>query len=824
MTITKTGFLAQLKRHYKWGLVVLLLFSFSAYCLWPLSGNFFKEHNVTSTRILDAQGTLLREVRPLGSGIPLTAEAMNPFVREAVIAIEDRHFHDHFGVNPVSIIRALQDNAIAGEVVRGGSTLTMQVARTLRGSQPRTLFQKIAEAFLAIKLEVQLSKQQILSLWLNNVYFGNQAYGIEAAAQLYFGKNTIDLNKAEAAFLAGLPQRPNGYNPYKHLDAAVGRQHRVMAALHDTGHLTEKDVSLLKQIPLSITSRHSVFKAPHFVEYIQQTLQIPEEEGVIINTTLNYALQERIEDLATAHLQRLGTDRASNAAVIVLENKTGNILSYVGSENYWNDFTLGQNDGVRMLRQPGSTLKPFTYAIALASHKHTAASTLPDIEIHVPEAGGAFSPLNYDKKFHGPVSLRTALASSYNVPAVRLLREFGPATLINSLHNIGVNSLDRSPDHYGVGLTLGNGEVQLIELAQAYAALARNGNTISANGIQSVVASNGDTLFQPPPVVDQNEINPAVAYLITDILKDPDARSPGFGRYGPLELPFPTAVKTGTSKDYRDNWAVGYTPDYTVAVWVGNFDGRPMRKVSGVSGAGPLFHSIMLQLGGGENFKVPHGIETAMICPLSGKLPGQACTGTKKEVFLQGTVPADTCTVHQQFAIDTRDGLLADDTTPAQHKRLKLFTIYPEEYRNWIEQNGIELPSKSKKSERQKSISQLAPTSSTGQLNLERPSLAISYPKSGMTFQIDPVLHPAYQKIKLQGITQPGLTNTSWLINDESVQGDPQATYWPLKPGLHQIILTAIAPDGQLIKSDPVTIRILPSNEEQAAPPAPAFR
>lgn len=819
MTFYKTASLTQIKRHWKWGSIVLLLIFFAAYLFLPLSGSLFEEHNVTSTRILDAQGTLLREVRPLGSGIPLEAEAMNPFVRHAVVAIEDRHFYDHMGINPISVFRALQENVVAGEVIRGGSTLTMQVARTLRGNRNRTLFQKIAESFLAIKLEVQLSKQAILSLWLNNVYFGNQAYGIEAASQLYFGKNAFDLNKAEAAFLAGLPQRPNAYNPYRHLERAIDRQHRVLTALQTAGHLTENDVFLLKQIPLSITSKRSIFKAPHFVEYVQQISPTQGEQGVKINTTLNYALQERIEDLATAHLQRLGTDRASNAAVIVLENKTGHILSYVGSEDYWNDFTQGQNDGVRMLRQPGSALKPFTYALALASHKHTAASILPDIEIHVPEAGGAFSPLNYDKKFHGPVSLRTALASSYNVPAVRLLREFGPESLIGSLRNLGILSLDKSPDHYGVGLTLGNGEVQLIELAQAYAALARNGDGITATGIRSIIASNGDTLFQSTPLVNPGKINPSVAYLITDILQDPNARAPGFGLYGPLELPFPTAVKTGTSKDYRDNWAVGYTPDYTVAVWVGNFDGRPMRKVSGVSGAGPLFHSIMLQLGGGDTFKVPADIETAMICPLSGKLPGETCTGTKKEMFIRGTVPVDSCTVHQQYTLDMRDGLLADDTTPAQHKLTKLFTVYPEEYNNWIELNGIELPPASKDQPLR-----LSTIPHTDQLRKEMPSLAISYPKSGMTFQIDPVLHPDYQKIKLQGISQPGLAQTSWLINNESIEGDAQGTYWSLTPGAHQIKLTAIAPDGELIESLPVTIRILPSNEEQTAPPAPAFR
>ena len=661
------------------GTAVCLLMLFVAFLFWPMNHASTNLDGITSTRILDRNGTLLREIRPTGRGIPVSLENINPIVLEAVVAIEDRHFYDHVGINPVSIFRALKDNMAAGAVVRGGSTLTMQLARARRANPERTVVNKMLEALLAIRLEVHLTKEEILESWLNTVYFGNQAYGIESAAQLYFGKTALDLNMAEAAMLVGLPQRPNAFNPYQHLEAAKSRQHRVLDALAEEDHLNKEEANRLKQISLDFQPVQSTFKAPHFVSFGAPNVS-SDDRLATVQTTLDWILQDKIERLAVAHLKRLGNDRASNAAAVVLDNESRQIVAYMGSQDFWDASTGGQNDGVTMLRQPGSALKPFTYAIALASGKYTPATILPDIEIHVPEAGGAFSPLNYDKKFHGPVPLRTALASSYNVPAVRLLREFETASLIDVLHSAGITSLSKGPDHYGVGLTLGNGEVQLLELANAYATIANGGAHQSIQFFQFSTGVSGDSTYAADRPVKQSLIDNEVASLITNILQDPEARSPAFGRHGPLELPFPVAVKTGTSKDYRDNWAVGYTPKHTVAVWVGNFDGSPMRKVSGVSGAGPLFHSIMLALGTGGEFEVPSNITPAEVCPISGARPSRICPGSKKEIFLSHSVPTDTCTTHQHFNIDQRDGSLASSSTPAHFVTPTLFTVYPDEY------------------------------------------------------------------------------------------------------------------------------------------------
>ena len=792
-----------------WQILAVLAFSFSFFLLWPLSQSTLQQQTTESIRILDRNGALLREIQPEGKGIPIPIEQVNEATINAVIAIEDRHFYRHIGINPISIMRAMKDNVAAGEVVSGGSTITMQVARLLLGHQQRTVFKKISEALFALRLEVHLTKEEILSIWLNRVYFGNQVHGIESAARLYFGKSAADLTVAEASFLSGLPQRPNGYNPFRYPDQSRQRHFRVLDAMEQVGYLSSEEARRLKTIELDIANKEVVFQAPHFVEYIRRLTAERNIQQKTISTTLDLPLQQTVQALAQSHLQRLGNDKATNAAAIVLDNSNGHILAYLGSADFWDEATQGQNDGIQMLRQPGSALKPFAYALALESKKYDAASILPDIELHIPEAGGAFSPMNYDKKFHGPVPLRTALASSYNVPAVRLVREYGAGTLIDLLHETGITSLNKGANHYGVGITLGNGEVRPLELARAYAALANGGSLAPLQVIKSDSSEASKLLRDETPPSRLRSISPETTFLITDILRDPEARAPGFGRYGPLELPFPVAVKTGTSKDYRDNWAVGYSPRYTVAVWVGNFDGSPMRRVSGVSGAGPLFHAIMLQLGSGGNFKTPASVESAMICPISGALPGKACGGTKREFFLSDTVPQDTCKIHQVVHIDSRNGLRATDQTPPQNTVPTRFAVYPEIYRDWMKKNKIPMPP---------DFPGIIETASSPLPQIQEASLEISYPESGMIFQLDPVLQASFQQIKLRGLSRVNLTEVTWWINDQKLEGSLRDAFWRLAPGDHEFMLTGLDVSGKLIKSKPVHIKVLSPTEGEFTP------
>ena len=761
------------------------------YVAWPLSDDVLRRDEIRSMRIVDRTGRLLREVRPQGRGIPVTLNKVPSHAIKALIATEDRYFYRHFGVNPLAIARATLANAASGEIVSGASTITMQVARMLRASPSRHLGNKILEALLALRLEAHLSKEDILTLWLNRAYFGNQAYGIESAADVYFGKKAIDLTLAEAAFLIGLPQNPVGYDPYRFLDHAQLRWQRVLQALHDQALITDAEMRRIQALPLPLRPREQTFAAPQFVEYTLRQFGDETARPAVLQTTLDLQLQEDIESLTRTHLRRLDSEYVTNAAAIVIDNTTGDILAYMGSADFWSDRHGGQNDGVQMLRQPGSALKPFTYALALNTGRYTPATILADIELQIPEAGGAFAPQNYDKTYHGPVPLREALACSYNIPAIRVARELTAPALLSGLHEAGFASLNRNPEHYGVGLTLGNGEVRLFELAYAYGAFARQGYSLSPRSVHAMIAVDGDSTFVPVSSSGRRFLSPEIAYLITDILKDPEAREPAFGRYGPLELPFPTAVKTGTSKDYRDNWAAGFTPRHTVAVWVGNFDGTPMQRVSGVSGAGPLFKSIMLRLGEGGDFARPEALETHEICPLSGLKPSGDCPHRKLELFLPGKAPSETCSVHRRIEIDTESMRLADASTPAHRRESRLYTVHPELFHNWMRDQNLPFPPAS--------MDETKPDAEPEWL------LQITYPVAGMLFQIDPVLRRPFQQIRLQEIHDERLKDIEWLVDGQPFPG----ASWKLQPGEFVFELQARTAEGAYVKSPPVSITVI---------------
>ena len=767
---------------------------------WPLPESVRTESAVRSVRVTDRNGVLLRELRPDGRGTPVALSDVSPHAIDALVAIEDRHFYRHPGVNPLAVLRAARDNIRAGRVVSGGSTITMQVARALRGSESRTLPGKLAEAHLALRLEVRLSKEEILEQWLNRGYFGNQAYGIEAAARTYFGKGARDLTPAEAAYLVGLPQNPTGFDPYRFPEAAQGRQRQVLDALSATGAMPPEEAGRLADLPLpDLIPTPPPFQAPHFIELVRRELGPVADELTHVRTTLDARLQQEIEALARTHLARLNSENVGNAAVIVLDNDTGEVLAYLGSVDFWDAAAGGQNDGVLALRQPGSALKPFTYALALESGRYTPATVLADLEVQIPEAGGAFAPQNYDKTFHGPIPFRDALANSYNVPAVRLARELGPERLLDRLHAFGFASLSRPAEHYGVGLTLGNGEVRLIELARAYATFARGGAAPTIRAVVSATTSDGSAL-SPEAISPATPaaVSPDIAFLIADILSDPEARQAAFGRYGPLELPFPAAVKTGTTKDYRDNWAVGFTPAHTVAVWVGNFDGSPMQRVSGVSGAGPLFKSIMQRLGPGGAFATPAGVAEALVCPASGNQPGAFCPVRQRVWMGAGALPADTCTVHREVVIDRRNGLLADASTPAARRQPTRYTVYPPEFHGWMRDRGLPLPPTV-------TLAQAgpdeAPTYDAG--------LRVAYPVSGARFQIDPVLRRSFQRIPLEAVVDETLAGPVWWIDGAPADLPMEDAFWTLAPGSHTFELRARTLAGAPVRSQPAHILVI---------------
>lgn len=560
---------------------------------------------------------------------PVSLSDISPWLVLAAVAAEDRRFYTHAGVDARAVLRALWQNLRGGGVVSGASTITQQLARAIE-PRPKTLWGKIREAWDALKLEREKSKEEILQDYFNALEFGNMTQGVQAAAKFYFGVPASALSLAQSALLAGLIQSPARLNPLKNPKGALLRRGRVLEAMRKNGFITAEQYDLAMKEPLGLSRGERPFSAPHFARRVYEMAP----DAARVYTTLDKDLQLYAERAVLNHLSKLKDNNVTNAAVVVLDNATGGVLAYVGSADFYDEAHSGQVDGAAALRQPGSSLKPFVYALALQNGL-TAASVLQDEDTFFE---GGFRPRNYDESFHGGVSVRRALACSYNVPAVKAAEPLGAARLLNLLHDLDFRSLSRAPDFYGLGLALGGGEVTLLELANAYAALARGGE------VRPVVFASQPRLVTRTK--RRQALPPDVSYIITDILSDNAARADAFGLNSPLNMPFPAAAKTGTSKDYRDNFAVGYTPRLTVAVWAGNFDASSMQKVSGISGAAPIMHDVLLYAHDrypSGVFERPAGINAALVCEESGLLAGPDCPHTREELFISDTVPQKVC-------------------------------------------------------------------------------------------------------------------------------------------------------------------------------------
>ena len=727
----------------------------------PVNKRKLSPSPLLSLRLVDRNNTLLREVLSEEGGRCCWAhlEDISPYLIQATLASEDKHFYIHPGVNIFSIGRALVQNIKERRITSGASTITQQVVRNIYLNR-RSILSKAFEAWMALRLERCLTKEEILTQYFNRIFYGNQAYGIEAASNLYFDKQASDLSLAEAAFLAGLPRSPIKLNPYRHFSRAKKRQKEILKKMYSLGSITELELERAVQEMISIVSEKDKFRAPHFCQFILQTLPYSERsKWSTLQTTLDYDLQEKVEVLVKEHISSLKSRAISNASVIVLDNASGEILSMVGSNDFFDYDHSGQVNGALSLRQPGSTLKPFTYGLAF-ERGMTAATILEDKEVHFKTPQGIYRPKNYDLKFHGPIRTRSALACSYNIPAVSVLHFIGSDLLYLRLKKLGFKSLEKNPSFYGIGLTLGNGEVSLLELVRGYSSLARGGIYLEEKSILGFTNRNKKQSSPPQRKNSQRLFSPQVAYILTHILFDADARIPSFGYNSSLGLPFPCAAKTGTSKDFRDNWAIGYTPRYTVGVWVGNFDGRPMENVSGITGCGPLFRDIMLLLGkdgSGGRFEEPEGLVRIKICPLTGKRPTFSCPGIMEEIFIRGTEPHEFCDIHPRNKITAE------------------------------EQGSIIQPGKYLK-------------------------INIDFPADGDIFKIDPVLPGIYQSIRLSASVAPHeeIKNIEWWINDKlaGISTFPFSLSWQLEPGCYTI-KAKVREGNKNIESHSVKITVL---------------
>ncbi len=744
--------------------MILITFGMMLSIYLPLPENQFAPVGSLSLIITDRNGIILREVLSDKGGYCqwLDLSEISPALIKATLAAEDKYFFLHPGINPVSIVRAISQNILHLKIVSGASTITQQLIRNVY-PRKRDILSKLFEAWMALRLEKSFSKEEILAQYLNRICYGNQAYGIQAAAQLYFDKPASDLSLAESAFLAGLPRSPTQLNPYRNLQKAIERQKKTLQHMYGMGSIQKQDLLNSLDKPLKLVSEIQNFRAPHFCDFLLKQIPLPESSRISrIQTTLDYRLQEKIEALVKNHVSSLKNKSITNAAVIVLDNRNRQILSMVGSKDFFDYDHDGQVNGALALRQPGSTLKPFTYALALKRGK-TAASLLDDAEIQFSTPNGNYHPENYDRRYHGQVRLREALACSYNVPAVALVKEIGPDALFQTLKQMDFTSLDRTPSYYGIGLTLGNGEVNLLELVRSYSTLARYGHYARETCMLSYMEHGKEGWIQyPGDETEKTIFSPEIAYVISDILSDNNARIPAFGYNSPLNLPFPCSVKTGTSKDFRDNWTIGFTAKYTVGVWVGNFDGKPMQKVSGISGCGPLFRDIMLLLENknpSQPIKQPETVICTKVCPVSGYLPGDYCPGSIEEIFIAGTSPTAVCPFHYESNSHNPD----------------------------------------------------MPEPSAGDFDYSS-GFKISFPFDGDIFKLDPILRRNYQTIQLK-VSIPehfSIDKVEWWVNEEKVGtvSSPFSLAWKIRPGSYTIKAHAFG-RNEMVGISSVKIKIL---------------
>ncbi len=618
-----------------------------------------------SNLILDRNGRLLYEwTDPQGAQMrPVALADIAPACIQATIATEDARFYAHWGVDPIAIFRSVYHHVVHGTPLTGASTLTQQLIRIAVLSPEeryeRTLRRKMKEAWLAFRLERHLSKDDILTLYLNHAYYGHFAVGIEAAAHAYFDTSARNLDIAQCAMLAGLPQAPAVWDPTVHPQQAQQRQRLVLRRMYAEGMISEEEYTRSLAEPLAFAATPFPIQAPHFVMMVQNQLEEQFGEaairtgGWVITTTLDLDLQRQAEHMVNAHLYRLNHDphapperRVTSAGVVVLDVDTGDVLALVGSPNYFDRTNAGAVNTTLALRQPGSAIKPIVYAAAFdpaLPHPWAPPTLVLDGPTQFADTHQRYVPQNYDLKWHGIVTVREALAASYNVPAVKALDYVGLRRFLALCRDMGLHSLAEHP-HPGLSLALGAGEVTLLDLTNAYAVFARGGIYVPPRFILSVsrhaphkpflTAYHGNRDPNSRPVLDAR-----VAYLITDILSDRYARIPTFGLNTPLELERPAAVKTGTTTDWRDAWTLGYTPQRVTGVWVGNWDGTPMIHLSGLTGAAPIWHAVMNAAHKGmpiQPFAPPPGIQQIRVCPHP---PSQntRCAHPFEDIVIAGT-------------------------------------------------------------------------------------------------------------------------------------------------------------------------------------------
>jgi penicillin-binding protein 1C len=692
-----------------------------------------------STEFLDRHGTSLRMllVDEQRYAKHCSLDDVSPHLIDATLSAEDRRFYEHSGIDWIATARALAGALRSGEARSGASTITQQLVK-LTAPGPRTIRRKLAEMWLARRVERAWDKDRILQEYLNRLDYGNLQHGIAAASRFYFSKPPPDLSAAEAALLAGLPRAPSRLNPHTNMAAARQRQQWVLKRMQANGLLDAAAHERALAEPLRIVPPEQAWQAPHFVDLLLQRRHILPPAGGPVRTTLDLPLNRFVENSLADQLRLIAEHHATSAAAVVIHNSTGDVLAMAAASNEEFQAGSGQVNGAWIIRSPGSALKPFTYLLALERGANPC-TVVADVPTDFPTTTGLYRPNNYNHRYHGPVTLRHALANSLNVAAIKALELAGGSDVLHRrLGELGLTTLDHTPEYYGPGLTIGNAEVRLLELTNAYATLARLG------------------LHKPYRLLDHAArqsagmriCDPRASWLIADMLSDNHARSASFGLNSYLAFDFPVACKTGTSSAYRDNWVVGFTPDFSVGVWVGNMDGSPMRGITGVTGAAPAMHGIFKHLHetrGTTWFERPAGITSHRIHPLTGRLAA-----------------------HDQPGAIDENCMWPPEASRADDFDARGSVVLPETYAAWLD-------------------SPENPLGDLVTLSTAASELRILQPPAGTIYYLDPDLPAISQRIRPRAQAPGNITWSSDTLTIDLGGNHPAIT---LRPGRHTLTAT----------------------------------
>ena len=717
-----------------------------------------------SWRLYDRNGAFLRDAANESGEryLWLDSSRLPDLVRDAAIASEDARFYSHLGVDIRAVGRAVL--GLFGGGGGGASTISMQTARLVYG-HPRTLMGKIGQTVDAVRLELALNKVAILTIYLNRVPLGGPAVGIEAASRYWFGKPAEHLSLGEAAGLVGMIQAPGRYDPVQHVDDYLARRAYVLGRMAELGMVTKAE-RLAAQMESVQTVGDAVRpKAMHATDW---ALGLDPPRGEL-RLCLDLGLNQALEALAREHAAT--SPGAEDAAIVVLDNSTMEVLAMVGSPDYWRPET-GSVNGALSPRQPGSTLKPFAYALAFEG-RWDSGSILADVPILYHGADGMlYEPRNHSGEFLGPVTAYEALGRSLNVPALRLVNELGLGEFADMLNTLGVGDYRAELDRYGLGLVLGSAETSLLALTHAYSALATGG--VLGELKAWVGQQTGDS---------RRVYSARAAWMVSDILQDERVRMRAFGENNPLLFGFPLAVKTGTSENWRDNWAIGYNERYTLAVWAGNFSGQPTDQLSGSTGAGPLFHKAAYLLLGGSghaaaDLSPPDGIVRLAVCPVSGALPGPHCPGAVTLPFKEENTPTRQCGVHVVVMVDSRDGSEASSATPESRRVPSLRLALGPEYDAWLEGQGA-------------LVLRAGPDSARAQAA----TVTVEFPLDGDRFIIEPGYDERRQSLELRADCASEVQSVAWYVNGSLLANvrRPFTADLVLQAGEHRITALGMA-------------------------------